>query len=249
VLTSVTAHLVAPGSLGHSLFTLLSSLPPPFPTAPFSIPYLDHLIVADTPLRSFTTATARRFLDAAAHVPTSLDWSARAISRFGLPLSDIWSRLWRGPTLPAHRQTWYKLLFNFLALGARIESFQPDDVFCPFCPKVVQTTCHFLVSCPTAQLVWREFAAAFDLPRSPSLLHRLYSWPSSSSFYLGRAFGYRLQAGHAVALHLLWVANLEARAGTQILPAALPHRFRFLLARHFSTLRHSLRWRPFFSSS
>jgi hypothetical protein len=248
VWTAVRNHCIAPTTLGHQLLSLLLPLPLSSPLPPPSIPFLNQLIVANVPLCSLSTATARRFLDVKARTPAALDWNRRAISRLGLPPEDIWTRLWRGPSLPSHRQTWYKLLLNALPLGTRIEEFAPDDVDCPFCKDVPQTLRHFILTCPMAQAVWREFATVFDLPFSPSLQHCLYSWPSSSSSYLGRAYGYRLQAGHAVALHLLWVIVVQARFdGTLATPASLPSRLRFLLRQHFLTLSHSSRWGHFFS--
>jgi hypothetical protein len=135
-----------------------------------------------------------------------------------------------------------------LPLGARIEYFAPDDVFCPFCPHVVQTLRHFLHTCPIAQAVWRTFASTYRLPHPPSLTHCLYSWPSSSSSHLGRAYGYRLQAGHAVAVHLLWVFVTQARLDdNRISPDAVPYRFLFLLRSHLQSLSRSVRWSRFFS--
>jgi hypothetical protein len=245
---AIEMDCVAPNSLGHQLLSLLLPLSLSSPLPPPSPPFLDQVIVADVPLRSLTTATARRFLDVQAKSSTALDWNKRAISRYGLPPEDIWTRLWRGPSLPSHRQTWYKLLLNAMPLGARIEFFAPDDAHCPFCPNVVQTLRHFVSACPIAQAVWREFATIFDLSSPPSLTHRLYSWPSSSSRFLGRAYGYRLQAGHSVALHLLWVAVVQARFdGTKVTPSSMPPRLRFLLRQHFLTLSRSPRWCRFFS--
>ena len=93
--------------------------------------------------------------------------------------------------------------YDSLPLGARVEHFAPENVFCPHCPYVVQSTSHFAFSCPLAQQVWQDFASCFHLPHSPFLHHVLFSWPSSSSSVLGHAYGFRLQAGHAVAIHTL----------------------------------------------
>jgi hypothetical protein len=72
---------------------------------------------------------------------------------------------------------------------------------------------------------------------------------------LGRAYGYRLQAGHAVALHTLWVASVLAKFhSTPSTRASVSSRFRLALRRQFSTLCASPRWQerigtlpPFFS--
>ena len=161
-----------------------------------------------------------------------------------MPPKDIWTRLWKSPSLPMHRQTWYKFLFNAQPLGARIERFVPDDSQCPHCPLRRQTMHHFLFDCPLAQQVWQDFASYFELSSSPPLYNILFSWPASSSSMLGRAYGYRLQAGHAVALHTLWFVHCEARyrekSTTRI---ALSCIFRNRLRRHFTTLAASSRWK------
>jgi len=160
-----------------------------------------------------------------------------------MPPTDIWNRLWRSPSLPAQRTTWYKLLLNSLPLGARIEHFASEDVYCHFCSTTVQTTRHFIFSCPLAQQVWSDFATIFSLPSSVSLYQALYSWPSSCSSHLGRAYGYQLQAGHAVAVHTLWyvatLARLQDTRATCLSTSAL---FLSRLRRHFTTLRTSPRW-------
>src|SRR6185295_2408988 len=99
-----------------------------------------------------------------------------------------------------HRQTWYKLLMNALPLGIRVEHFAPENVFCSHCLYVVQSTRHFVFSCPLAQQVWQDFAHHFCLLSPPSLHHMLFSWLSSSSFVLGRVYGFHLQASHAVVI-------------------------------------------------
>src|SRR6185295_19659822 len=106
---------------------------------------------------------------------------------------------------------------------------------------------HFVQACPLAQQVWRDFALAFNLSSSPSLLHILYSWPSSSSSHLWRAYGYCLQAGHAVALHTLWITSVRARdTDVRPAPAAISAVFRSNLRRHFDTLAYSPRWSRYF---
>jgi exonuclease III len=246
---AILKNCVNPTALGHQLLPLLLLLPSSFPFSPHPIPFTTQLIVADVPLGSLTTASARRFMDVKAKVPTALKWEDRAIARLASPPEDIWGRLWRGPSLPAQRQTWYKLLLGALPLGVRITRFAPADKNCPFCPNTVQTLRHFVSTCPLAQQVWREFATIFDLPSPPSLHHCLYSWPSSPSSFLGRAYGYRLQAGHAVALHLLWVLVIQARFhGNRATPASIPARLRFFLRRHLVTLSRSSRWGRFFPS-
>ena len=219
--------------------------PPPLPSSYSSASLLlfTHLLVADVPAGLLTTAVARRFLDVQAGVSSALDWNQRAISRLALPPPDIWTRLWRSPSLPAQHTTWYRLLLNSLPLGARIEYFAPDDVFCHFCPGVVQTTRHFIFSCPLAQQVWHDFSRLFSLSTSVSLRQALYSWPSSCATHLGRAYGYQLQAGHAVAVHTLWyvatLARLHDRRATRISTSRL---FVTRLRQHFTTLQASSRW-------
>lgn len=240
-------------SIHARLVSFLCSLSPlptiHFPFTP-TIPFLDMLLVADTPVRSLRTPIARRFLDHRAGVSSALDWSRRAISRYGMPPSDIWTRVWRGPSIPAQRETWYKTLMNSLAIGVRIEYFaEPHEAMCPACPEVLQTHRHFYQACPLANQVWQDFAYVFRLSSLPSLSRILYSWPSSSSSHLGRAYGYRLQAGHAVALHVLWVATVRARSsGVRPSPASVSAQFRFHLRRHFETLARSRRWHVYFAN-
>ena len=73
-----------------------------------------------------------------------------------------------------------------------------------------------------------------------TFVHPLYSWSTGGSRYLGREFGYQLQAGHAVALHTLWTAHTQAvYDDVQTSRVAISARFKLLLRRHFSTLQAS----------
>jgi hypothetical protein len=229
--------------VSRRLLRLSPPLPPPPPLALVAHP---HLIVAGSSFPDLSTAVARRFLDTRKGVDKALDWRTRAISRLAYPPRDIWSRVWRSATTPKQRETFYKILLNALPLGARIAHFAPEDANCPACPTSRQTLRHFLFDCPLAQQVWSDFAFAFDISyESISLRHCLFSWPTGASFFLGRAFGYRLQAGHAVALHTLWTAAVVARfEGTRITRASISARFRIALQRHFAALRSSPRWAP-----
>jgi hypothetical protein len=94
--------------------------------------------------------------------------------------------------------------------------------------------------------VWQDFAFAFAIPYNSILFpHALFSWPVGPSFFLGRAYGYRLQAGHAVALHTLWSAHVLARYHSRSYTrASISAKFRIELRRHFATLRASSRWGP-----
>jgi hypothetical protein len=250
VRTAVQALRVSSSSsFAFLLFQHIRSFspPPPFPdsySAAFSLLYT-HLLAADTPVGLLKTSVARHFLDDRAGVASALDWKSRAISRLGVPPADLWTRLWRSPSLPAHRNTWYRLLLNSLPLGARIEFFAPDDAFCHFCPNTVQTLRHFVFSCPLAQQVWLDFRSIFSLPDPVSLRNALYSWPSSCSAHLGRAYGYQLQAGHAVAIHTLWyVTTLARHQDFRATRIAISRLFRARLLRHFTTLLASSRWGP-----
>src|SRR5689334_18895651 len=69
---------------------------------------------------------------------------------------------------------------------------------------------HFLYTCPLAQTVWDEFRTLLDLPHQVSFQQALYSMPSSSSSVLGRTTGFKLQAGHAIALYTLWTVHTQA---------------------------------------
>src|SRR6185295_13620208 len=109
---------------------------------------------------------------------------------------------------------------------------------------VVQFTRHFVFSCPLAQQVWQDFARYFRLSSPPSLDHMLFSWPSSSSSVLGRAYGFRLQTGHTVAIHTLWWAHTVVRLkDDHTTRTAISRIFFARLHRQFQTLLASPRWR------
>ena len=128
---------------------------------------------------------------------------------------------------------------NALPLGTRIWSFVPDSLLCHAC-SVLQNTCHFLFTCPLAQQIWSDFSILFQLPHAISLEQALFSWSAGGSRFLGREFGFRLQAGHAVALHTLWTAHTQAVYGeTPTSCQGISHRFRYLLRKHFCTLSAS----------
>ena len=138
-------------------------------------------------------------------------------------------------------------MLNSLPVGARKVHFSrldPQDVFCHVCPRDRQTLQHLLFDCLLAQQVWLDFASLFELSyASISLSNVLFSWPTGASSFLGRAFGYRLQAGHAVAIHTLWSASVAAsRRQVPASRVSISAQFRTALRRHFSTLRSSSRW-------
>ena len=66
-----------------------------------------------------------------------------------------------------------------------------------------------MFSCPLAQAVWQELRSLFSLPQAVSLFHAAFSW-SPTAVVSGRRLGYQLQAGHALALHVLWKLHCEA---------------------------------------
>src|SRR5262245_42418572 len=223
--------------LEAQLVQFLCTLPLPYPTSFHCV--FNTLLAADVSVRELTTAKARHFLDGLDRISSALDWNARAISRLAVPPSDIWRRVWRSPLLPRHRETWYKLLMNALPLGQRIFHFAPESLLCHPCPTL-QTLRHFIHDCPLAQQVWSDFQSIFRLPHPVTLQQALYSWPSGGSRFLGSDYGYRLQAGHAVALHTLWTAHCQAvYDDTPSSRPAISNRFKFLLRRHFQTLQHS----------
>jgi hypothetical protein len=95
---------------------------------------------------------------------------------------------------------------------------------------------HFIFSCPLAQVVWREFQVVFGLPEPVTLQQAVFSW-SPQTFVLGKRFGFKLQAGHAVALHVLWLAHCGAvYNGRAASTHAVKAHFRALLFRHVETL-------------
>lgn len=227
-------------SFPAQLLAELLSRPLPFPAPSSFFALLRSLVTANLTVTELSTAAARRFLDSQAGIPTALDWSQRAISRHGLPPKDIWTRLHSAARLPYHREIWYKILYNALPIGTRIFHSRPEALCCHACPHAPQTLHHFLYSCPIAQAVWSSFRSCLDLPSSVSFHHALYSWSNASSSALGRANGFRLQAGHALALYVIWTAHTRAVfQHVPATPAASSARFLHLFARHIRTLRAS----------
>ena len=128
---------------------------------------------------------------------------------------------------------------NALPLGTRIFQFAPEALLCHAC-STPQTLQHFVHTCPLAQQVWSDFRAVFSLPHPVSLRQALYSWPAGGSRFLGREFGYRLQAGHAVALHTLWITHCEdVYNDTPSSRPGISNRFHFFLRQHFRSLASS----------
>jgi hypothetical protein len=160
VCAAVQALRSSSNSLAFALVQLLSSQTHPLPSSSPISAVFSHLFVADVSIRQLSTGTARRFLDRHAGAPAMVNWSSRAISRHGVPPADIWRRLWHAPTLPAHRQTLYRLYLNTLPIGHRIEHFANEeaDVYCHFCPGVVQSLRHFVYACSLAHQIWQDFA-------------------------------------------------------------------------------------------
>ena len=177
-----------------------------------------HILVADVPVFSLTTALARRFLNQRAGLCSPFDWGSRAITALGPPPPDIWRRLHHPALSPRLKETFYKFLFNALPLGRRIHHFAADQLSCHFCPGIPQTLRHFVFQCPLAQAVWQEFRSLFSLPSTVSLFHAAFSW-SPGAVVRGCHLGYQLQAGHALALHVLW--QLHCAAVYQDRPAAI----------------------------
>ena len=169
-------------------------------------------------LVSLTTSIARHFLEKQTGRHGPFPWKDRAITKLGKPPRDIWNRLHHRARIPRHRETYYKFLFNALPLGARVQGFNPSQMFCHYCPLERQTLRHFIHSCPLAQAIWQEVRHLFSLPRAVSLKNAAFSW-SPNALVLGRRFGFRLQAGHAVAVHVLWLLHTRAVYNNQ--PASL----------------------------
>ena len=160
-------------------------------------------------LMSLTTGLACRFLEKKAGRHGPFPWKDQAITKLGKPPSDIWSRLHHQARTPRHQETYYKFFFNALSLGARVHGFDARRMFCHHCPLERQTLQHFIHACPLAQVVWHEVRQLFSLPWAVSLHNAAFSWSPNASV-LGRRFGFRLQAGHAVAIHVLWLLHMRA---------------------------------------
>jgi hypothetical protein len=95
---------------------------------------------------------------------------------------------------------------------------------------------HFAFTCPLAQVVWNKLRLVYCLSRAVSRQCVAFSW-SSKAQVLGKRFSFKLQTGHAVTLHTLWLAHTSARYDYR--PAAIPavHAlFRTLLFKHLETL-------------
>ena len=195
-----------------------------------------HIQVAGVMLFTLTTAMARRFLNSRQGIYTPFDWRTRGITQLGNPPSDIWSRLHHRTRTPRHKETYYKFLFNALPLGARRSYAPGPQEYCHFCPGQRQTLRHFIFSCPLAQALWQDFRSLFRLQQAVSLQQAAFSW-SPQTRVLGRRYGFRLQAGHAVAVHTLWLVH--TRAVLDNCPASIPGTralFKALLHRHLETL-------------
>ena len=194
-----------------------------------------HIKVAGVMLFSLTTALARNYLDRKYQTP--FNWSTRGITKLGRPPPDIWSRLHSKARSSHQKETYYKFLFNALTLGARIRVFKPEKAHCHFCPDQVQTLRHFIFLCSLAQCLWQEFRSFFSLPSAVSLKQAAFSW-SPNALVLGRRFGFRLQAGHAVVIHTLWIihnaAVMDNRPASTTAARTL---FLSQLAHHLETLR------------
>jgi hypothetical protein len=196
-----------------------------------------HIQVAGVMLLSLTTALARKYIDRRKGLLAPFDWSSRGITDLGRPPPDIWSRLHSKARSPRQKETYYKFLFNALTLGARIRVFKPEKAHCHFCPDQVQTLRHFIFSCPLAQCLWQEFRSFFSLPSAVSLKQAAFSW-SPNALVLGRRFGFRLQAGHAVVIHTLWIIhNAAVMDNRPTSTTAARTLFLSQLARHLETLR------------
>jgi hypothetical protein len=264
-LTTTTRRFQAPVRTAAALSALrdgTSAVPPPVLQLALSSSPLEprksstralftHIQVAGVLLASLTVAAARRFLDRKKGHFGPMPWEARkGVTVIGQPPSDIWQRLHHPVRTPRHKETFFKFLYNALPLGRRIRKFAPADIHCHYCSRhvrpnqhpPVQTLRHFIFSCPLAQVVWHELRLLFNLPHAVTLQQAAFSW-SPHTRVLGRRYGYRLQAGHAVAQHVLWLAHTGARFGNR--PAhidAIRAQFRALLLRHLETLWAS---RPF----
>src|SRR5499427_534161 len=241
----------APGAVGKAVAALrsgTSSVPAPIyhmalsssPTAPSASSLWalhQHIKVAGVALAAFTVASARRLFYRKARLDAPVPWNDHAVTKLGRPPADLWKRLHHPARSPRHKETFYKFLFTALPLGFRIAKLPSrPSADCHFCrPPVKQTMQHFLFSCPLAQVVWHEMRRVFALPHAVSLEQAAFSW-SPQALVLGKRFGYRLQAGHAVALHVLWLAHCDAVYGNR--PASIPAvraRYRALLLRHLET--------------
>jgi hypothetical protein len=100
-----------------------------------------HIQVAGVMLFSLTTALARRFIDRTKGINRPLDWRSRGITKLGRPPIDIWQRLHHRARTPRQKETFYKFLFNALALGTRARHFRnatAERAWCHFCPGQVQ---------------------------------------------------------------------------------------------------------------
>jgi hypothetical protein len=99
-----------------------------------------------------------------------------------------------------------------LPLGWHISRFAPEHSCCHFCPELPQTLQHFVFSCPLARVVWQEFRLLFHLSLPVTLQQAAFSW-SCNMVTSGQHVGFQLQAGHAIALHVLWKLHTAARYG------------------------------------
>ena len=198
-----------------------------------------QISVAGVMIASLTVSTARRFLGQSKGLNSPLPWNQQSLVRhIGKPPADIWKRLHHPTRSQRHKETFFKFIHNALALGTRTCHLPggASSKFCHFCPTIVQDQRHFVFLCPLAQAVWHEFRLVFSLPTPVHLKQAAFSW-SLQTRVLGRRYGHRLQAGHAVALHVLWLVHVNATMNNRkaTIPAVRAQ-FRALLLEHLETL-------------
>jgi hypothetical protein len=205
-------------------------------------------IVADTPLSHLSTSRARHWHDRQGGFNSPVDWGSRGITRLGTPPPDIWRRV-HCPVRPRNcQEEWFKFLYNALPLGHRIRFFAPEDANCHACPLTLQTHCHFIFSCQLAQVVWQELRQVFGLSAPVSLHHAAFSWSLEFRSH-HRSFGVQLQAGHAIAFHVLWLAHVAARFDNRSASAVgIRAQFRYHLLRHLRDLHELARRRASLAS-
>ena len=180
-----------------------------------------------------------RFLNQKKGLTSPLPWTKQSLVRhIGKPPADIWRRLHHRSRTPRHKETFFKFFHNALPIGSRTRQIPGGErsKFCHFCPTVVQDQKHFVFLCPLAQAVWHEFRLVFSLPLPVTLKQAAFSW-SPQARVLGCRYGHRLQAVHAVATHVLWLAHTNAvynHRKTSV--SAVRAQFRALLLQHLETL-------------
>lgn len=154
-------------------------------------PFLQAIEVISTPFTSFTPLTTKIFRQR---------WSTSPLSPilFPLPFSpDIsfpWNKFWLLPLSHSCRKIWYRFIQKKLPHKSFLHRVMPDSFTssaCPICLDPVESSSHFLFTCPSKLEVWKHMwhtyidsslsSFSLDILIFAIHTHRIFSSPSSIS--------------------------------------------------------------------